>query len=42
MFNSLYIFILRLNREEVTEGQFFLALAELAATVITVAIIRNT
>lgn len=42
MLNSLYIFILRVNNRSVTDGQFALALFEMAATVIVVAIVRNT
>lgn len=42
MLNSLYIFILRLNSKQVSEGQFWLAFGEIVATIAIIAIIRNT
>lgn len=42
MINSISIFVLRMNHRQVTDGQFFLAMAEFVATAIIVAIIRNT
>jgi hypothetical protein len=42
MLNSIFIFVLRLTRKEVSDGNFCMVLAELVATVVIVAIIRNT
>jgi len=42
VFNSIYNFVLRMNNKQVTEGNFFMVVVELLATVVIVAIIRNT
>lgn len=42
MLNSLYIFILRVNGKQVSEGQYWLAIMEFLATVVCVAIVCNT
>lgn len=41
MINSLYIFILKMHEKHVTEGNFFLVVAELVATLIAIATICN-
>ena len=42
MINSLYIFVLKLNNKQIGDGPFFMAAIEFLATIIVVAIIRNT
>lgn len=42
MIGLTYMFILRLNRKEVTDGNYVLVVAEFIATLIALVIIRNT